>query len=320
MMPFQTFLGMAHAMFRQAQEDAPPGWNMPLLDESKIFYMGDDEDFTKAINDIKGDLHEEMRERVPMPFKDTTLVSIVKRAMAPEQEKALVQNLFKIGKTASGAKIPDDAPVWVMDRTIEITQDHPAVRQWLKEDAEEVESQVSQWFIMARLHGCEKFKSAPLVWIFGYAGASKDGKLRICAPDVVAPLGSNIVSNLEQIAAISHPANYVLKVTPELTPRETRQTAAGRPRPPEKKIHFIVVDHEVLVKMRKDPSGTHASPLPHERRGHWMRLAERCRHAKLLGREKAWVRPTFVGERVWSGNKNVYEVLLDFNSKKETVR
>jgi len=79
--------------------------------------------------------------------------------------------------------------------------------------------------------------------------------------------------------------------------------------------HFIVVDHDILVRMSGDHYGTHASPVPHERRGHWRRLAERCRHAKLSGKDKVFVRPTYVGERNFEDPKNKYEVLMDFGAK-----
>ena len=117
------------------------------------------------------------------------------------------------------------------------------------------------------------------------------------------------------IAAISHPANYVVRVTPDLTPREERRAKQGHPRPIQKTPHFIVVDHEVLTALnpnRRSSEAGHASPVPHYRRGHWMKLAERCRHARLLGKNRVLVRDTFVGDANFRGDKNFYEVLLDF--------
>lgn len=74
--------------------------------------------------------------------------------------------------------------------------------------------------------------------------------------------------------------------------------------------------HDILVGMSQGHYGTHASPVPHERRGHWRRLADRCRHARLSGKDKVFVRPAYVGERTFSNDKNRYEVLMDFGGPK----
>jgi hypothetical protein len=80
--------------------------------------------------------------------------------------------------------------------------------------------------------------------------------------------------------------------------------------------HFVVVDHDVLVGMSGRGAGQeHASPVPHHRRGHWMRLAERCREAKAAGKDRVWVRPTYVGDTEFSDLRNDYKVLMDFGKK-----
>lgn len=322
MMNFSDFVESANAAFKKALKESPradQNWPVPPLEESRVFYLGEDSDFTDAINDIKPDLHKEMKDGIPMPFKDISVVTIVRKAFGADLEKEFVRGVFgQDFKDGRPRLIPEGAPVWVLDRLIEVGEEDPTVKNIIKISYPEAIAEVKQWFQMSRYHGYEGLKAAPMGFAVGYCGVRENGFVRTLTLEAVRPMGQNIVSNLEQVAAISHPANYVVKVTPELTPREARKVSAGAPRPPQKRTHFIVVDHEVLVGMRRG-DGTHASPVPHERRGHWMRLAERCRHAKLLGKDKVWVRPAFVGEKEWKNPKNHYEVLLDFNEKKVEV-
>lgn len=309
MLTFGSFVEHADSVFRNS-EDHPIFGKFPPLAESKIFYLGEDSDFSNAVGEIRTDLHEEMKGRVPMPFADISLVGIVRRPIPEEIEKKFWDNVPDDG--VKPTLFPEGEPVWIMDRMIEVESSHPAIQAILKVVPARKDV-VKQWFIFSRLQSVGNRHSMPIVFAFGYVGVD-GGKVYITADRAVEGLGNNISTHLEQVAAISHPANYIVKVEPELTPKETKKVEAGRPRPPQKSTHFIVVDHEVLVGMRRDPAGTHASPTPHERRGHWRRLAERCRHAKLLGKAKVFVRPTFVGERQWKGPKAHYEVLLDFAS------
>jgi len=313
MISLGQFIESAHAAYKKIQEsplELGP-WRLPPLDQSHIFYLGEDEDFTSAIGDIRVDLHEEMQDGVPMPFRDVSVVTIVRKALNEGEEQKLHEAIMG-GKAPPSRPIMEDGePVLIMDRLIEVGPENPAIKEVIHWGGPEVVKIVKQWFVMSRFHGYPGFKSAPLAWSLGYVGIGPGGYVRTLTLEAVRPMGQNIVSNLEQVAAISHPANYVVKVTPELSPKEARKVAAGKPRPPQKRSHFIVVDHEVLVGMRRG-EGTHASPIPHQRRGHWMRLGERCRHARLLGKNKVFVKETFVGERTWADPKNLYEVLPDF--------
>jgi hypothetical protein len=122
-----------------------------------------------------------------------------------------------------------------------------------------------------------------------------------------------------QLALISHPANYIVKVTPSLTIHEKHLEEKGRERAIRKLPHYIVVDHDVLVDLRKNPSGTHASPVPHKRRGHWARLADRCRKAFAEGRytlvngvPKIYKKWSQVGDPEFGDENNRYLVLTDF--------
>jgi hypothetical protein len=324
MLRFNDFISKAHSAFEK-QDDwrAKFGPEMdfvvPLLKESHIFLVGDDAEFNEALKEIDVDIREEMKDGVPMPFKDIAVCSLVSKPMEPDREKELhdtVRRMYPGQVEVSGDMVAlSGGPVWVMDRLIEISEDHPAVEEIQRAPGAIDMSTVQQWFLMCRFHGVEGHITKPMVWAFGFRNVGLGGKINILTLATATPLGNEMAESCRYITAISHPAQYIVRVSPKLTQREQRRYEAGKGIPREKSSHFLVVDHEVIVGLRKDPVSTHASPVPHERRGHWARLAERCRHAKLLGNDKVWKKPTFVGERIWTDEKNLYEVLIDFGKK-----
>lgn len=307
MMSFQDFLEHAAALFRKKLPD-------PDLDFSKthVFHLGEDDKIEEGIKEIWEDLKGDMEKRVPLPFQDTSCVSVVQAPNLPGSPKG-----------------------WILDRILEaeiLPQDYEMFRKW--EDLipggtpaqQEAARRPKQKLIVLRV---EEFSDYIASWCAYYFGATEGKMILSAVPSEfmtlqnkkVTPYGEEFLLQesravIKQAAAISHPANYVLQVTPSLTPKEERKVAQGRERPVRKMPHFVVVDHDILVSMNpKNSTGTHASPAPHERRGHWRRLAEHCRHARLLGREKVWVRPAYVGETEFSDGKNHYEVLMDFGKK-----
>jgi hypothetical protein len=315
---FHDFLAKAHGVFRKA-DWMDPRVNIPSLDRSHVFYLGEDTEFNLALNEIDPDLKDEMRERVPMPFDDIACVSIVRKPMEKDRVETLNRTVSEMfgGKGNGGDLVYASGgnPVWVMDRIIEVERSHPMIQDILKENEARAEYG-KQWFLFMRIHGAENVRTLPMLWSAGYGGTKEGNQLGITMLEMATPLSNEVAESLRYVTAISHPANYVVKVTPRLTPHESRRVASGKAYPDQKIPHFLVVDHEVIVRMRNDPSGTHASPVPHERRGHWRRLAERCRHAKLLGKDKTYVRPSLVGEPKFEDAKNLYEVLLDFGKEK----
>lgn len=315
MLTFADFVAKAHGAFREMVSGSPK-CGIETLDRSHIFYLGGDDDFNQGTTDINSDLMEEMKARVPMPFKDIACVSLVTRAMTPEREAEFNQSMSHYAGPGADLVRLSGGPVWVMDRVIEVGPSHPMIRQLADQPYDG--DRVNQWFIFARVQGVEGLKAAPLVWGAGYTGVRTSGQGGIVILESAASMVNEVTESLRYITAISHPANYILKVTPKLTPHETRRVEAGKRYPDGKASHFLVVDHDVIVGMRRDPVGTHASPVPHERRGHWRRLGEHCRHAKLLGKGKVYVRPALVGEPKFEDAKNLYEVLPDFG-KKETA-
>lgn len=300
MLTFGTFLEHAAARFeREAQKDELIKLMPPLLD-SHIFWLDDDQEFQKHITEIREDLIPEMREQIHLPFSDTTVVSVIRKG---------------------------PRPIWTLDRMI---ADPPYLGKLLG-DHEKIEGQ-RILIVRCQVEECVPIHEDPIfTWVIIYQGVEgNDVHFNFIPSTKLHTILQSNLGNpseakwkqfqyeskviLDYAAALSHPENYVVSVTPELTPKEERKVAAGRPRPAQKARHFIVVDHQVLVRMRSDSStGTHASPVPHERRGHWRRVAERCRHAKLLGKDRVFVRPTLVGDPAWKREKNFYEVLPDLS-------
>lgn len=265
--------------------------------ETNVFYLGEESQIAAAIKDIWPDLREEMKDRILMPFRDVTLV---------------VKILAKVNEG-----VPYDT--WVIHRFME------------SEDLGAGPGQGFKVFTYSVRNA--GLSTLPEFFSYWYEGSKDDGysaqmsqvfrldlhlKKVITIDDktMMQEAMDNAASMLRGIALISHPANYVVKVSPELTPKETRRAREGRP-VPTKKPHFIVVDHDVLVGLRRGEGAgeTHASPVPHQRRGHWRRLAERCKGARLLHGDRVPVRPTLVGDRTFTVGKNMYDVLLDFGKE-----
>lgn len=302
---FGDFMGYAYSTFRGLK--LPPSLaSLTSLENSHVFYLGEDAEFTESLADIRSDLTEEAKTKIPMPFRDISCVSIVRKPIRPEEAEQLAKSA-RIDMSAYSILRPKEGdPVWVLDRVVEVEPSDPAIVNFWKGISLPLPK--AQWFLMARISMGLGIKMIPMVWVIGYTGVSPNGIFAYIADPNLRFMSGNIGETLEQITAISHPMNYVVCVRPKLTPKEERRVARGHSIPDPKRPHFIVVDHEVLVRMRRG-SGTHASPIPHERRGHWRRLAERCRHARLMGKTRTWVRPAFVGERTFSDSKNIYEVL-----------
>lgn len=56
---------------------------------------------------------------------------------------------------------------------------------------------------------------------------------------------------------------------------------------------------------RINRGGSHASPIPHQRRGHWRHL----KADRFKSKRPVWVRPAWIGDKEWVFNGNTYKVL-----------
>lgn len=104
---------------------------------------------------------------------------------------------------------------------------------------------------------------------------------------------------------------HLVGVTPE-EPKAPRKPPKKRQKKPwlrEGLPQIILLDPKKAREYghRIDRGGSHASPVPHQRRGHWRMLrAERWgtkRHTRV------WVRPAWIGDKEWIHHGNRYEVI-----------
>lgn len=304
-----------------------PDFKLPPLSESHIFHCGDDADITRAALELKETLLEDLRERVPLPFDDTTMVSIVPDAhgckgwiMDRVIDMGVHEIKFSSDTVVRGELLREKAKVDRMRDAFKNTtrkgHEFAVIR------AEDNGLPVILWMVC--FHG-------PFEDTFSFSTMTEDELEFSNSSNWIKPkpnllrrdknfqqeIATNTGALIRQAALICHPSNYYVKAEPKLTPREARRVAAKLdPYPIRKAPHFIVIDHEQLVELnKKHGGGTHAAPVPHHRRGHWRRVADRFINAKLLG-EKMWVRPTYVGETHFEDDKAIYNVLMDW--KKQT--
>lgn len=312
-MDFGSFLAHAEAVFKK---------EIPLealsFGKTNIFNLGEDEKVEEGIKEVWEDLKNDMERGVPMPFPDTSCVSVVP------------------------VKRPGIPPLLILDRVIETPvqkEDRDKLSDvTLPPDASEEMKMAAKRGPLQKLLILRIEESKPVIisWICFFYGVFKSNIMLTALPTEYMGLTYGKAAEnpefvswcieecrpiLKQITAISHPGNYVVQVKPRLTPKEERRVTTGKMFPTQKMPHYVVVDHDVLVGMSGRGNGvSHASPVPHHRRGHWMRLAERCRMARSSGKDRVWVRPAYVGDTQFSDLRNDYKVMMDFGAKEELAK
>ena len=275
-MSFEDFLEHAFAATQKfCDETARLGIPLAPLSASHLFRMGEEDRLHESMQQISDALAELTQERIMMPFPDLSLITRL--------------------------NLPQSGRRWGLRRLIQSPQ-------WAPSDAKAVQT----FAVMLVVE-----HEAPIVWLAYHYGPGPAGAIRLRVKVTKKETHEAAVAEtgwlFAAIAAISHPLNYVVEVAPQLTTREVHRKARPDGRLPSRKSpHFIVIDHEVLVGMRSNCTGSGPTVIPHHRRGHWRRLAEACVHAQALGKTQTWVRPAFVGDAQFSDARNRYRVLLDF--------
>lgn len=110
---------------------------------------------------------------------------------------------------------------------------------------------------------------------------------------------------------INYPAHVIIEESQKLTPREERQQkkqikpdAINVKRP----ILRVVSAGDIIKRKHSEGEGTHASPIPHLRRGHWRQL--RSDYYKNKKDEAVWIRDVKVnGELIWHDGNITYKVV-----------
>jgi hypothetical protein len=256
-----------------------PSELVALIDGAPLFQLGNWDDIAKAMNEHRADLVEELADGLMAPFPSIAMVLHGPTGWRMEW-------LRRMGEGTEG------------DRFIHLVFHEKHLEPILLLNAIEFEY-------------AGKKEGRFLVHIMPETVNRHLAVDRRPISQVANDLGMIIEDAMFRVALISHPANYIVERSPRLTLREERRASRGEARPFRKRTHFILIDPEGLAELRQGISpSTPRSPVPHARRGHWMRLSERCRIARREGRTKTWVRETFVGEREFSDAANYYRVLL----------
>lgn len=271
----------------------------------QIFYLGEELDVDKAVSLLGEDLTSELALQIPYPFEHQALFMTpapIKESPEKHYDGLSLDVLESLRRKSV-------LPLW-----------HVTIASRNQEDV--------------RAINVARFNYFPTVgWTNPYTGGGlvlPDGRMAMMtAKEDPAAYGPTVQAGLEtrsrivintayHLALIAHPSNYIVRETPTLTPKEQRRVATGKNFPDAKRPRYLIVDHEVLVNRMK-PQGTHAAPAPHQRRGHWRRLAERCKYARARGNWKTWVRDCKVGETDFVANNRRYQVLMDFHDRYGTV-
>lgn len=284
---------------------------IPPLSESHIFHLGDDEEVTRICTELRDDLAKDITTRVPLPFDDTTMVSVISDGWVMDRVFDLGFGPFEVPKNAFLETRDPNVPEAEAKRLLAELLSRQRAQFFNVVRIEEHVDFATMWTVAYHGSTGGAFSFTALEeheYVYGYETASKSPHYT----GLQEMVNTNVSEIIRQTALISHPSNYYVKVEPKLSPREKRRETRGEPRPIRKAPHFIVVDHEQLCELnRKHGGGTHASPVPHHRRGHWRRVADCFLNAKLRG-ERLWVRPTYVGETQFEDEKAIYNVLMDW--------
>lgn len=260
-----------------------------LLERSHIFNVGEGEDLDRAAQDIFPDLVEECREDIPAPFDNMiVLCDLGPRGWSCEWH-------IKAGPYLSPhvAGVPQLNRLRFLIDLSEPVLDQPPLSVMAAYTLKPGESQPAIVLTPDTLRRGARF--------YGESEATVGGTM-----------SQDIFRAIMKVALISHPANYIVRTSPKLTPHEERRRVSKGIFPLQKKPHYIVIDHENLVDLNPQTTGgTHRSPTPHARRGHWRRLADRCQHAKASGKQRIWVGETYVGATEFEDERNRYEVIFN---------
>jgi len=136
------------------------------------------------------------------------------------------------------------------------------------------------------------------------------GKLDIVCQNTVQQVQHTWNLLFYALIYINYPANVIIQESEKMTVKERKmhekQKKLNAINP--KKPRLRVVPRDVIIKWKQSQQkGTHASPIPHLRSGHWRKL----KHERFKKRgEFIWVKDTTVGgELTWEHQNTFYRVI-----------
>ena len=106
---------------------------------------------------------------------------------------------------------------------------------------------------------------------------------------------------------LKHGPKHLVEVTPTKKAKTSPALQKNRPWVGATGPRILLLDR--MPTTQSDCTGTHASPKPHRRRGHWKTLSHpRFRHHPQYGK-KIYVKPSFVGPRQATYEGNIYRLV-----------
>lgn len=265
---------------------------LEIFENAHVFYLGEAEELERAAADIMEDVDAGLEEGLPAPFGNIVVVFERPEGWCYEwhlRMRPYVKDLP--GMTA-------EADPWL---TVDLGQE------------------TCRRPIFSYLAICEILPptgGVPRLFLWDPAQDRAASWYGLSRQEAGETMTAGILKAFRRVALIAHPANYIVRSTPALTPREARRQKERGDLPVRKRPRYIVIDYERLIDLnpstRRGEGGT--SRVPHARRGHWMRLAERCRLARAEGKSRVWVKDSYVGQREFADGKNQYLVLIDRKS------
>lgn len=123
---------------------------------------------------------------------------------------------------------------------------------------------------------------------------------------------SLVVEWLAALNELTKVDSYPVRVEPgpnELPPKQRRKAAKTRKTKPwlDTRAPRVILLNPNKRYPEHGRGGSHASPMPHQRRGHW-RTLQAERFGDRRG-QRVWVKPAWIGPSEWSYAGNVYRVI-----------
>lgn len=130
-------------------------------------------------------------------------------------------------------------------------------------------------------------------------------------------MSCGVVLLLATLAYLAGCDEYLVEVTPQLTEKQRKQAQrygeGSKPWTRDDLPYFILIDPNrarEYGRKESEQGGSHASPRPHSRRGHWRELrAERYEREMDGSARRVWIKPVWIGAMEWVDQGQSYKVV-----------
>ena len=131
---------------------------------------------------------------------------------------------------------------------------------------------------------------------------SKDKYSELCAQSI-----GNFIQTVQAMHVwLKESDKHPVEVTPVKQPKKT---SLNKNKPWRRATGPRILFLDRMPTTQTESAGTHASPKPHQRRGHWRELSHpRYRHHPQY-QQKIWVKPSFIGPEQAEYESNLYRLI-----------